>query len=114
MKHHDGLAPPRRLVGMPLGEDVPDGAGARVDPLADAAAATPVDSPFVAAAPDVPAAAGRPELRFLTRKGFRVVTAAGHEEGLRRARELRPEAIALDMMMPGVDGWGSWPAQGRP
>jgi signal transduction histidine kinase/CheY-like chemotaxis protein len=43
--------------------------------------------------------------RFLTREGFRVVTASGGEEGLRRARELRPDAITLDVMMPGMDGW---------
>jgi GAF domain-containing protein/CheY-like chemotaxis protein len=43
--------------------------------------------------------------RFLTREGFRVVAAPGGEEGLRRARELRPDAITLDVMMPGMDGW---------
>ena len=43
--------------------------------------------------------------RFLAREGFRVVTAAGGEEGLQRARELRPDAITLDVMMPGMDGW---------
>ena len=43
--------------------------------------------------------------RFLTREGFRVVVAAGGDEGLRRARELRPDAITLDVMMPGMDGW---------
>jgi len=43
--------------------------------------------------------------RFLGKEGFRVVTAAGGEEGLRRARELRPDAITLDVMMPGIDGW---------
>jgi signal transduction histidine kinase/DNA-binding response OmpR family regulator len=43
--------------------------------------------------------------RFLTKEGFRVVTAHGGEEGLRRARELRPDAITLDVMMPGMDGW---------
>ncbi len=43
--------------------------------------------------------------RFLAREGFRVVTAGGGEEGLRRARELRPDAITLDVMMPGMDGW---------
>jgi PAS domain S-box-containing protein len=43
--------------------------------------------------------------RFLSREGFRVVTAASGEEGLRLARELRPEAITLDVLMPGVDGW---------
>src|SRR6266849_1105127 len=43
--------------------------------------------------------------RFLTKEGFRVVTAASGEEGLRWARELRPDAITLDVMMPGMDGW---------
>jgi GAF domain-containing protein/CheY-like chemotaxis protein/anti-sigma regulatory factor (Ser/Thr protein kinase) len=43
--------------------------------------------------------------RFLTKEGFRVVTASGGEEGLRRAREVRPDAITLDVMMPGMDGW---------
>jgi GAF domain-containing protein/CheY-like chemotaxis protein len=43
--------------------------------------------------------------RFLVKQGFRVVTAAGGEEALRRARELRPDAITLDVMMPGMDGW---------
>jgi GAF domain-containing protein/DNA-binding response OmpR family regulator len=43
--------------------------------------------------------------RFLAKEGFRVVSAAGGEEGLRLARELRPDAITLDVMMPGLDGW---------
>jgi GAF domain-containing protein/CheY-like chemotaxis protein len=43
--------------------------------------------------------------RFLTKEGFRAVTASGGEEGLRWARELRPDAITLDVMMPGMDGW---------
>ncbi|MGH7307670.1 MAG: ATP-binding response regulator, partial [Candidatus Rokuibacteriota bacterium] len=43
--------------------------------------------------------------RFLIKEGFRVVPAAGGEEGLRQARELRPDAITLDVMMPGMDGW---------
>ena len=43
--------------------------------------------------------------RFLTKEGFRVATAASGEDGLRRARELRPDAITLDVMMPGMDGW---------
>jgi CheY-like chemotaxis protein len=43
--------------------------------------------------------------RFLVREGLRVVTAPDGEEGLRLARELRPDAITLDVMMPGLDGW---------
>jgi len=41
----------------------------------------------------------------LTGEGFAVATAAGGLEGLRRARELRPLAITLDVMMPDLDGW---------
>ncbi len=43
--------------------------------------------------------------RALADEPVRVVTAAGGEEGLRLARELRPMAIILDVLMPGMDGW---------
>ncbi len=43
--------------------------------------------------------------RFLHREGFHARTATGGTEGLALARELRPRAILLDVMMPGVDGW---------
>jgi len=43
--------------------------------------------------------------RFLTKEGFCVRTAAGGDAGLRLARELRPLAITLDVMMPDMDGW---------
>jgi signal transduction histidine kinase/DNA-binding response OmpR family regulator len=43
--------------------------------------------------------------RYLERAGFSVVTADSGEQGLRLARELRPAAITLDVMMPGIDGW---------
>jgi signal transduction histidine kinase/CheY-like chemotaxis protein len=43
--------------------------------------------------------------RFLIREGFPVVTAANGVEGLRRAREVRPAAITLDVLMPDLDGW---------
>ena len=43
--------------------------------------------------------------RFLSKEGFRVLTAANGEDGLRLAREQRPDAITLDVMMPGMDGW---------
>lgn len=43
--------------------------------------------------------------RFLSKEGFRVETASDGEEGLRLARELRPDVITLDVMMPGMDGW---------
>jgi CheY-like chemotaxis protein len=33
------------------------------------------------------------------------VAAAGGEEGLRLAREVAPDVITLDVLMPGMDGW---------
>jgi len=43
--------------------------------------------------------------RFLSKEGFRVETASGGEEGLHLTRELRPDAITLDVLMPKMDGW---------
>src|SRR5207245_2723570 len=43
--------------------------------------------------------------RYLSREGFRVVTAAHGSEGLRLAKELHPQAITLDVVMPNMDGW---------
>jgi CheY-like chemotaxis protein len=43
--------------------------------------------------------------RFLRREGFSVRAAVDGESGLRMARELRPSAILLDVMMPRLDGW---------
>jgi hypothetical protein len=43
--------------------------------------------------------------RFLEKEGFRVELAANGKDGLRRAKELQPAAITLDVMMPGMDGW---------
>ena len=37
--------------------------------------------------------------------GFRVESATSGEEGIGKARELRPDLILLDIMMPGIDGW---------
>ena len=43
--------------------------------------------------------------RLLTREGYRVETAADGDDGLRLAKELRPCAITLDVLMPTMDGW---------
>ena len=47
----------------------------------------------------------RPDVALPRKEGFRVVAAAGGEEGLRLARELRPDVVTLDVLMPGMDGW---------
>ncbi len=43
--------------------------------------------------------------RYLVKEGYCVRCAASGEEGLRLAREMRPIAITLDVMMPEMDGW---------
>lgn len=43
--------------------------------------------------------------RMLEADGFAVITAASGYEGLELAREIRPDAITLDAMMPQFDGW---------
>lgn len=43
--------------------------------------------------------------RFLGKKGFEVKTASSGSEGISLAKKLQPEAITLDVMMPGMDGW---------
>jgi CheY-like chemotaxis protein len=37
--------------------------------------------------------------------GYRVIGASTGDEGLKKASELRPSAITLDIMMPDKDGW---------
>ncbi len=43
--------------------------------------------------------------RFLLREGFQVQVAADGHQGLQMARQLKPKAILLDVMMPQMDGW---------
>jgi CheY-like chemotaxis protein len=43
--------------------------------------------------------------RVLSREGYGIVEAADGETGLRLAKELRPDLITLDILMPGMDGW---------
>ena len=41
----------------------------------------------------------------LTREGYRVLTAADGESGLKRALEEKPDLVLLDIMMPQLDGY---------
>jgi signal transduction histidine kinase/ActR/RegA family two-component response regulator len=43
--------------------------------------------------------------RFLSQEGFRVISAQQAEEGLTLARQIKPDVITLDVMMPKQDGW---------
>ncbi|MDP1749793.1 MAG: response regulator [Reyranella sp.] len=42
---------------------------------------------------------------YLLEQGFAVETASSGIEGLKRARELHPVAITLDITLPDIDGW---------
>ncbi|HEY4417600.1 MAG TPA: Cache 3/Cache 2 fusion domain-containing protein [Verrucomicrobiae bacterium] len=43
--------------------------------------------------------------RFLHKEGFAVRTANNGKDGIALAKKLKPVAITLDVMMPGMDGW---------
>jgi DNA-binding response OmpR family regulator len=43
--------------------------------------------------------------QYLTQEGYRVVAAGSGAEALRLFYSERPEAVLLDLMMPGMDGW---------
>jgi signal transduction histidine kinase/CheY-like chemotaxis protein/HAMP domain-containing protein len=45
--------------------------------------------------------------KTLEREGYRVILAGNGIEALALAREHRPQAITLDVMMPQLDGWGT-------
>src|SRR5574341_1269144 len=70
----------------------------------EAATAAPPDAPLVLVIDDEAEAADIIR-EHLQAAGYRVEIAHSGPEGLRRARELQPAAITLDVMMPGTDGW---------
>jgi two-component system KDP operon response regulator KdpE len=43
--------------------------------------------------------------QYLTQEGYRVIAAGSGAEALRLFYAERPEAVLLDLMMPGMDGW---------
>ncbi|MFL7808675.1 MAG: response regulator, partial [Anaerolineae bacterium] len=49
--------------------------------------------------------ARRISIRLLEQAGYALSEAATGEEGLRRARELRPDLILLDVVLPDLDGF---------
>jgi CheY-like chemotaxis protein len=44
--------------------------------------------------------------RILSAEGYQVVVAADGDEGVRRVRETRPDAVICDILMPRLDGFG--------
>src|SRR5262249_20383263 len=43
--------------------------------------------------------------RSLSKEGFRVELASDGKSGIELAKQLKPQVITLDVMMPGLDGW---------
>ena len=43
--------------------------------------------------------------RRLQRRGFEVIIAVDGQQGIDKAREIRPDIMLLDMNLPLVDGW---------
>ena len=64
----------------------------------------PTGAPIVLVVDDEPNAR---ELlrRHLERNGYAVHTASDGEQALQRVRELRPDVVTLDVLMPHMDGW---------
>ncbi len=42
---------------------------------------------------------------ILERRGFKVHGATGGTEGIQKIRQMRPDLVLLDLMMPDMDGW---------
>jgi signal transduction histidine kinase/CheY-like chemotaxis protein len=68
------------------------------------AGAQPHATPLVLVIDDDPSARDL-IARSLMSDSITVETAANGQEGLRRAHELHPDVITLDVMLPGMDGW---------
>ncbi len=78
----------------------------RPEPMEESAVPpeVPVSAPVVLVIDDDPVVADLMR-RTLAKDGYRVEYAENGEKGLQLARQLRPDAITLDVMMPGMDGW---------
>ncbi len=83
----------RKIAPAPRAEELP----ARALPV-------PEGAPTVLVVDDDPAVRDLMQ-RFLTKEGLRMVAAADGKEGLQLAKTLHPDAITLDVLMPGMDGW---------
>ena len=93
---------------LPLSPAVADAEAAEPEPAADQplpsgrAAGEALATVLVT---DDDASARRIIGAHLAREGYRVIYAASGAEALEIARRERPDAITLDIMMPGIDGW---------
>ncbi len=42
---------------------------------------------------------------LLTRQGYQVLSASGGDEGIAKAKSLKPDLILMDVVMPGLNGF---------
>ncbi|NJN44024.1 MAG: response regulator [Anaerolineae bacterium] len=42
---------------------------------------------------------------ILTRRGFEVIGANGGRQGIEMVKEIKPDLVLIDLMMPDIDGW---------
>jgi signal transduction histidine kinase/DNA-binding response OmpR family regulator len=78
--------------------------GLALRPAPAAAAPDPAIAPLVLVVDD-DKATREVITRGLQKEGFRVLAASSGDDAIRLAREKRPDAISLDVLMPGMDGW---------
>jgi signal transduction histidine kinase/DNA-binding response OmpR family regulator len=80
-------------------------AAPRPEAAADASAPVPSEGTDTVLVIDDDDSAREILVRGLAKEGFRVLRASSGEDGVRLAREQRPDVITLDILMPGMDGW---------
>jgi CheY-like chemotaxis protein/anti-sigma regulatory factor (Ser/Thr protein kinase) len=83
--------------------DAPESAPAAPEPSEPAAPAD-ADSTTVLVIDDDPTVCDL-MTRILDKMGYHPISATSGEEGIRLARELRPDIITLDVVMPTMSGW---------
>ncbi len=84
---------------LPAGREVPEGQEAAKDAVAGHAS----DQPLILVVDDE-ASACEILVRYLSSAGYRTVTASSSAEAIQKAQQLRPDAITLDILMPGRSG----------
>ncbi|MCB1865002.1 MAG: response regulator [Chromatiales bacterium] len=100
---------PAEIAGEPSAQEAsaaaPPGSGdAAAAPAMAVTSASGDRLPTVLVIDDDPAVL-QLESRYLSRDGYRVIVAQGGERGLELARAEQPDAITLDLIMPGMNGW---------
>ena len=84
---------------------MPNARSTDADALGPASDGAGVDERELVVVIDDEAAQRELTTRFLRRQGFAVQTASDGPDGLALVRLLKPRAVLLDVMMPGMDGW---------